>query len=168
MPVWMTYDAPVGKLFLRAEGNALTGLWIEGQKHFPREMPESISDSPGLPVLEQAKEWLNRYFAGEKPSPEELKLQPVGSDFQLQVWEILRRIPYGQVLTYGEIAREIARQRGNNTMSAQAVGGAVGHNPISILIPCHRVIGSDGCMTGYDAGVDKKRYLLCLEGVITI
>lgn len=160
------YFSPIGRLILASEGDALTGLWIQGQKHFPSEIPEILQDCEDDPVFNKTALWLDQYFAGENPAPQVLKLRPKGSDFRLQVWELLREIPYGQVTTYGDLAKEIARKQGKKAMSAQAVGGAVGHNPISIIIPCHRVVGSDGSMTGYDGGIDKKQYLLSLEGVL--
>ena len=117
------------------------------------------------PVLRQTKDWLGHYFAGEQPAIGQLPLAPKGSAFQQEVWRVLCDIPYGHLTTYGEIARKIAAQRGLASMSAQAVGGAVGHNPISIVIPCHRVVGSDGSLTGYAGGVQKKLWLLEHEGV---
>ena len=117
-------------------------------------------------ILIETKKWLNRYFNGEKPCPNELDLAPIGSKFRKNVWDILCKIPYGKVITYNDIAKEIAKKRKINKMSAQAVGGAVGHNPISIIIPCHRVIGTNGSLTGYAGGLDKKEYLLKLENAI--
>ena len=118
-----------------------------------------------LPVLQKAKAWLDRYFRGEKPKISELPLAPIGNDFRQAVWKILCEIPYGEVITYGGIAKKIAAQRGLSRMSAQAVGGAVGHNPISIIIPCHRVVGTNGSLTGYSGGLDLKIKLLDFEGV---
>ena len=115
-------------------------------------------------VFDRAQEWLERYFSGEKPSPEELPLRPEGTDFQQMVWRELLHIPYGQVTTYGSLAKAVAKKMGRETMSAQAVGQAVGHNPISIIIPCHRVMGTDGSLTGYAGGLDRKIRLLELEG----
>lgn len=159
------YDSPVGKLLLAAEGDALTGVWFEGQKYFPRSLPDPAPQDDRHPVLRQAKDWLERYFNGERPDPGELKLSPAGSEFRRQVWDLLLHIPYGQVTTYGAIAKELAVRRGLPSLCAQAVGGAVGHNPISILIPCHRVVGADGSLTGYAGGPDRKAFLLTLEGV---
>ena len=114
-------------------------------------------------IFERAQEWLERYFSGEKPSPEELPLRPEGTDFRQMVWRELLHIPYGQVTTYGSLAKAVARKMGRETMSAQAVGQAVGHNPISIIIPCHRVVGANGSLTGYAGGLDRKIRLLELE-----
>ena len=118
-----------------------------------------------MPVFYAAKKWLDRYFAGEKPTIAELPLAPIGNEFRQGVWKILREIPYGKVITYGDIARKMAVQMGRPTMSAQAVGGAVGHNPISIIIPCHRVVGTNGSLTGFSGGITVKTKLLELEGV---
>ena len=165
MTVTSHYASPVGRLVLAGKGSALVGAWIEGQKYFPGALPEEGREGEGLPVLEQAKGWLDRYFAGERPDVRELALAPEGSEFQKAVWEILCAIPYGETRTYGWIAKEVAVRRGLERMSAQAVGGAVGHNPISIVIPCHRVVGTDGSLTGYAGGLEKKIRLLAHEGV---
>ena len=124
-----------------------------------------VEANPGLPVFAKVKEWLDAYFAGENPAAAHLPLAPVGSDFRQAVWAVLREIPYGQCTTYGEIARQVAAGMHRKSMSCQAVGGAVGHNAISIIIPCHRVVGSDGSLTGFAGGIDKKIKLLELEGV---
>ncbi len=160
------YDSPLGGITLASDGKALTGLWFDGQKYFGSTLfsnsdPQNLSDL-SLPVLEQACEWLTVYFSGKKPDftpPLSLKAKP----FSKAVWEILLTIPYGQTMTYGEIAAKIARLRGLPSMSAQAVGGAVGHNPISLIIPCHRVVGTNGSLTGYAGGIDKKERLLAME-----
>lgn len=159
------YDSPVGKFLLAAREDALTGLWMERQKYFPEPGKEKWTAEPEYPVLIQACRWLDRYFAGEKPRCTELKLAPEGSRFRQIVWEILCQIPYGELTTYGKIAEEAARRLGREHMSAQAVGGAVGHNPLSIMIPCHRVVGTGGNLTGYAGGLEKKIALLTLEGV---
>ncbi|MBQ7372056.1 MAG: methylated-DNA--[Blautia sp.] len=158
------YDSPVGRLLLSADGGAITGLWIEGQKYYADTLEPDSQETPEDPVLKAACAWLDRYFAGEKPPAKELPLAPKGSAFRQEVWKLLCEIPYGEVLTYGEISRRIARKNHRETMSAQAVGQTVGHNPISILIPCHRVVGSSGSLTGYAAGIEKKIQLLELEG----
>lgn len=154
------YFSPVGRLFMASDGKSLTGLWIEGQKYFAKSISNIYREDGDIPVFKLARSWLDRYFAGDMPAPTELSLNPNGSDFAKNVWKLLCDIPYGRVTTYGEIARRIAAERGLAHMSAQAIGGAVGHNPISIIIPCHRVIGSDGSLTGYAGGIDKKAALL--------
>lgn len=161
----MYYDSPVGRLLLAEKEGALAGLWIEGQKYFPGALCEEMEERADSAVLNQTKEWLDRYFRGEKPAVRELPLAPAGSVFRQEVWKLLCEIPYGEVTTYGEISRKIARRRGLDGMSAQAVGGAVSHNPISIIIPCHRVVGTNGSLTGYAGGLPAKIRLLTLEGV---
>ena len=157
------YTSPLGPMLLAADSVGLTGLWFEGQKYFARALEAEHSEQE-IPVLASAKQWLHIYFSGSEPdfTP---PLHLIGTAFQKEVWGILRRIPYGQVTTYGAIAAQIAARRGLAHMSAQAVGGAVGHNPISVLVPCHRVVGSQGALTGYAGGIDKKRALLRLEAV---
>ena len=161
-----TYASPVGELTLASDGTALTGLWLEGQKYFGGTSGEElVPGQPDLPVFQAARAWLDRYFSGEKPSPAELPLAPAGTPFQRAVWEKLQAIPYGAVTTYGALAGALAAQLGRASMSSQAVGGAVGRNPISIIIPCHRVVGADGSLTGYAGGVERKQRLLIHEGV---
>lgn len=160
-----SYNSPVGKLLLAAKEDAVTGLWIEGQKYFLSSVKEEMQKNDSLPVLQSAKTWLDKYFNGEKPEISEIKLSLDGSDFAKSVWKILCKIPYGQTTTYGQIAKEIAAERNVNGISAQAAGGAVGHNPVSIIIPCHRVVGSNGSLTGYAGGIDKKIKLLIHENV---
>ena len=155
------YQSPMGGILLAADDIGLTGLWFEGQKYYAYKLdPEH--EEKALPVFEQTKDWLDIYFSGREVTFTPT-LHMMGSDFQISVWEILRDIPYGKTMTYGEIARRIAKQKGLPRMSAQAVGGAVGHNEISLIIPCHRVIGSNGSLTGYAGGIDKKKKLLSLE-----
>ena len=149
--------SPVGELTLASDGESLTGLWIAGQKYHSAGLAPDAAEAQ-LPVFAAAAEWLGRYFAGESPEPGELPLAPRGSGFRLSVWRRLLEIPRGSVTTYGEIARAL-------DAPARAVGGAVGHNPISIIIPCHRVVGASGSLTGYAGGLDKKIALLKLEGV---
>ncbi len=158
------YDSPVGRLLLASDGISLTGLWIAGQKYYADTISGAICEKNDLPVLVRTREWLDRYFAGQKPETTELPLAPAGSSFRQMVWQILCEIPSGQVWTYGDIAKMAAHKLGKKTMSAQAVGGAVGHNPISIIIPCHRVVGTNGSLTGYAGGLDVKIRLLELEG----
>lgn len=160
-----THPSPLGMLTLASDGENLIGLWVEGQKYFCGTIHEAMTERNDLPVFDAAKAWLDRYFAGKKPSPSELPLAPIGSDFRRTVWQILCAIPYGQVITYGDIAKQMAAKLNRPSMSGQAVGGAVGHNPISIIIPCHRVVGTGGSLTGYAGGVDKKVKLLELEDV---
>lgn len=161
----MEYKSPIGNLILAAENQALVGLWIEGQKYFPDLSGAETERAEDCPVLNETKRWLDRYFKGERPSAEELKLNPRGSSFRREIWRLLCQIPYGEVTTYGALARQAADLLGRDSMSAQAVGGAVGHNPISVIIPCHRVLGADGSLTGYAGGISKKSWLLEHEGV---
>lgn len=184
------YDSPIGSIVMAGDGESLTGLWFVGQKYFGSTLPgggecawthersvegtpkvfggnlaevrEGIMEYPKLPVFQTTKRWLDLYFRGEIPDfTPNLRLE--GTHFRKAVWEILLSIPYGQTMTYGEIAGKIAEQKGLPRMSAQAVGIAVGHNPISIIVPCHRVVGSDGSLTGYAGGVEKKAALLAIE-----
>lgn len=161
----MYYNSPIGRLLLAEKEESLVGVWIEGQKYFLGSLQENPVEKADSRILNQTKEWLDRYFKGERPAIRELPLVPAGSGFRKEVWKILCRIPYGEVTTYGEISRKIAGQRGLAGMSAQAVGGAVSHNPISIIIPCHRVVGAGGSLTGYAGGLERKIKLLTLEGV---
>ena len=164
------YYSPVGNITLACdEKENIVGLWLEGQNYFA-ETIKDIADSEiikenNLEIFKKTKIWLDRYFKGEKPEISELPLAPAGNDFRQRVWQILCEIPYGKVYTYGEIARKIAREYNKEKMSAQAVGNAVGHNPISIIIPCHRVVGSNGSLTGYAGGIEMKIKLLKHEGV---
>lgn len=157
------YESPVGTLTLASDGEAICGLWLEGQKYHGATLDDDIEerdDAGGFPEL---RSWLDRYFAGEAPATDSVPIAPKGSDFRQAVWKKLQEIPYGELTTYGEIAEELKAERGR--ASALAVGGAVGHNPISILVPCHRVVGADGSLTGYAGGLMKKIHLLELEGV---
>lgn len=162
-----TYPSPVGTITLACDsgGKSLAGLWIEGQKYFGDTIPEAMTEKGDMPVFDAAKNWLDRYFAGEKPDISDLSLAPAGSAFRRGVWGILCEIPYGKVITYGDIAKRMAATMNRKNMSSQAVGGAVGHNPISIIIPCHRVVGSNGSLTGYSGGIATKTRLLEFEGV---
>lgn len=162
----MHYLSPVGRLLLAEKNGALIGLWIEGQKYFSQTINnEQTTENPDTAILKQAQNWLNRYFCRENPSPHELKLAPSGSEFRQAVWKLLCEIPSGKTTTYKELAKKIAAARRLEHMSAQAIGSAVGHNPISIIIPCHRVLGTDGSLTGYAGGIELKKKLLILEGV---
>ena len=155
------YASPFGGILLAADEIGMRGLWFDGQKYFARDLPAERIEQD-TPALAEARRWLDIYFAGHEPDflP---PLHPVGSDFRREVWDILLQIPYGQTTTYGEIARQLAEKRELPWMSAQAVGGAVGHNEISIIIPCHRVVGTNGSLTGYAGGIRKKVALLELE-----
>lgn len=155
------YRSSLGDILLAADQNCLTGLWFEGQKYFALHLDKEREEKE-IPVFEKTKEWLDIYFSGKEPDFT-VPLRFIGTDFQKEVWKILCSIPYGQTMTYGEIAGKLAEKRGKKSMSAQAVGGAVGHNRISILVPCHRVVGSDGSLTGYAGGIEKKVKLLTLE-----
>ena len=158
-----TYQSPLGEILLAADKIGLTGLWFAGEKFYADSLdPEN--EEKEIPVFDDVKKWLDIYFSGREPDfmP---PIHMIGSEFRLQVWKILREIPYGETITYGALAKRIAEERGLERMSAQAVVGAVGHNEISIIVPCHRVVGSDGSLTGYAGGVDKKEKLLMLEGV---
>lgn len=155
------YDSPLGGILLAADEIGLTGLWFDGEKYFADNLPAEHTQDE-TPILGEVKRWLDIYFTGNEPAflP---PLHPVGSAFRQSVWEILLQIPYGRTTTYGEIARRLAEKQKRPRMSAQAVGGAVGHNEISIIIPCHRVVGTNGSLTGYAGGIDRKRKLLELE-----
>ena len=152
------YASPVGLLCMETDGDNLTGLYFaEGAKY----------DYADFPVFTSVRNWLDAYFSGQPYVPD-FPIHLVGTFFQLQVWDLLKSIPYGKTITYGDIAREIALQTGREKMSSQAVGQAVGRNPVSIIIPCHRVVGSGKRLTGYAGGLDKKRWLLLHEGILDI
>lgn len=157
------YDSPLGGITLSSDGEALLGLWFDGQRLFAATLAPDHEER-SLPVFDQAKRWLDVYFGGRDPGfvpPLRMRSTP----FRHAVWEILLAIPFGRTMTYGEIAAELARRNGLARMSARAVGGAVGHNPISLIVPCHRVVGADGGLTGYAGGLERKCRLLALEGV---
>lgn len=151
----------IGTLTLTADegGGALTGCWFENDRFYNGPRTAEMERADDLPVLARARAWLDRYFAGERPNPLELPLAPQGSEFRQRVWRILLQIPYGQTMTYGDIAQRLAAESGGK-MSAQAVGGAVGHNPIGVIIPCHRVMGAKGNLTGFGGGIAVKVKLL--------
>lgn len=159
------YNSPLGGILLAADGQGLTGLWFEGQKYFARTLPAGCEERE-TPALVDAARWLDVYFSGHEPdfTP---PLYPAGTPFQRAVWELLGQIPYGKATTYGALAQTLAARGGRASMSAQAVGGAVGHNPVSIIVPCHRVVGADGSLTGYAGGIERKIALLRLEGADT-
>ena len=156
-----SYDSPLGGICLAADALGLTGLWFDGEKYFGSNLPANPVRQE-TEILTESKRWLDVYFSGREPDflP---PLHPIGSPFRRAVWDLLLQIPYGQTTTYGEIARQLATKQGLARMSAQAIGGAVGHNEISIIIPCHRVVGTNGSLTGYAGGIDRKVKLLELE-----
>lgn len=156
-------SSPLGEITLRSDGEALTGLWFADDKHYG-DKDISGAQEAELPIFALTEKWLAEYFAGREPQVA-VPLRFAGSDFQKRVWQILQRIPYGKLVTYGAIAREIAAQKGLARMSAQAVGGAVGHNPLCIIVPCHRVVGASGSLTGYGGRMWRKVRLLEMEGV---
>lgn len=160
------YESPIGWMTMASDVERLTGLWFDQQKYFGSTLNGTCVSRDDLQIFQTTKEWLNIYFTGKCP-PFTPPLHMIGSEFRKEVWEILQNIPFGQTMSYGEIAKLMAHRKGMKTMSAQAVGGAVGHNPISLIIPCHRVIGTNGQLTGYDGGLDKKQWLLLNERVPT-
>ena len=157
------YNSPLGKILLAADEAGLIGLWFENQKYYADILNDEVVQKKSN-ILQKTEQWLDIYFSGEEPdfTP---PLHMIGSDFRKSVWDILLTIPYGHTMSYGEIARKLEAEKGYSKMSAQAVGGAVGHNPISIIIPCHRVVGTNGSLTGYAGGIDKKVQLLTLENI---
>ena len=158
MYYYTTYSSPLGEITIASDGKAIIGLWNENQKYHGHGVPGTLVRKDDLPLFDKTKKWLDGYFAGKNPGIEELPLAPAGGAFRRRVWDVLCKIPYGRVITYGEIASKI------KCASAQAVGGAVGHNPISIIIPCHRVVGANKNLTGYAGGLRMKMALLKLEG----
>ena len=159
---YCTYESKIGLLYLISDGKSLIGCYLEGQKYFPNNIDNYYLNEE-LSILAKSKDWLEKYFNGENPSIDEIPLNYIGTEFRKTVWEVLKDISYGELVTYKHIAKKIAKAKGLETMSAQAVGGSVGHNPLLIFIPCHRVIGVDGSLTGYAAGLENKRFLLNLE-----
>lgn len=158
-------ESPVGEFLLASDGESLIGLWLVGQKHYADGVGENAVTDHSLPVFDRAKRWLDDYFAGEQPAIHQLPLAPQGSEFRRRICQLLCEIPYGTLTTYGQLAKDYEVKFGQKT-SARAVGGAVGRNPISIIIPCHRVVGANGAITGYAGGLDKKRLLLAHEGIV--
>ena len=155
---YCTYESKIGLLYLISDGESFIGCYLEGQKYFPNNIDNYYLNEE-LSILVKSKDWLEKYFNGENPSIDEITLNYIGTEFRKTVWEILKDISYGELVTYKHIAEKIAKTKGLETMSAQAVG----HNPLLIFIPCHRVIGVDGSLTGYAAGLENKRFLLNLE-----
>lgn len=161
-----SYESPIGKLILVSRNNELIGLWIENQKYYLENINEPITIKDNLPIFNQTKKWLDKYFNNKKPSPNELKLNPTGTSFYKLVWRLLCNIPYGKTMTYKEIANHIKKILHKEKMSAQAIGNAISHNHILIIIPCHRVISTNGNLSGYAGGINNKRKLLEHEGII--
>ncbi|MEC4272214.1 methylated-DNA--[protein]-cysteine S-methyltransferase [Adlercreutzia sp. R25] len=163
MYYYSEYESPVGVLTVASDGAAVCGLWLEGQKYHGATVPEALVRDDSAAGFSELRAWLDGYFAGNRPAIEDVPLAPRGSDFQQAVWRKLIDIPYGELATYGSIAQALKEERGK--ASALAVGGAVGHNPLSIIIPCHRVVGADGSLTGYAGGLARKMWLFEHEGV---
>lgn len=155
------YQSPLGNILLAADEQGLTGLWFEGQKYYAQGLDPNCKERENL-LFTKVKHWLDVYFSGQEPTIT-IPLHFIGTDFQKEVWEILCSIPYGSYITYKQIANHFAAKRGLKYMSAQSIGGAVGHNKISIIVPCHRIVGTNGSLTGYAGGLDKKYALLSLE-----
>lgn len=161
------YKSKLGKIILVSNGKELTYLCFDSSRFINKLNKKNFIICENLEIFDLTKKWLDRYFNGENPNPKEVPIMISGSDFSINVWEILKKIPYGEVVTYGDIAKQIAKNNNIKKMSAQAVGYAIGHNPISIILPCHRVIGANGNLTGYGGGIEKKIELLKLEKVNT-
>lgn len=159
------YESPLGKILLVSDNEGLTGLWFVGQRYYAWNIGAEHRQMETA-IITAARSWLDQYFSGKKPDIE-VPVHFIGSSFQKSVWNILTAIPYGETVTYGQIAEKIAQMRGLPHMSAQAVGGAVGHNPISIIVPCHRVVGTNGSLTGYGGGIERKIRLLEYEHIDT-
>lgn len=159
------YTSPIGELLLVSDGQNLCGVWLKGQKYYASKLGDTMPLHNDLKIFKDTKRWLDSYFNGQKPDIKMLRLDPHGSDFQKEVWDLLCKIPYGQLTTYKTLAQKMAEKMNKKTMSAQAVGSAIGHNPISIIVPCHRVIATNGSLTGYAGGLKTKAKLLELEGI---
>ncbi len=159
------YNSLLGELLIVSDGQNLCGLWLKGQKYYASKLGDKMPQNSEFEIFKTTKIWLDKYFNAQKPDIKNLRFALQGSDFRKEVWKLLCEIPYGEVITYGELAKKLAKKLNKKTMSAQAVGGAVGHNPVSIIIPCHRVIGANGSLTGYAGGIDIKARLLKFEGV---
>lgn len=157
------YESPIGKIILRSNGTKLTGLDFDTSRFIDKLNSIEFKQNDELEIFKITKNWLDRYFKGEKPNSKDIPIELVGTDFSQKVWKELKSIPYGKTITYGDIAKKVAISSKTKSMSAQAVGHAVGHNPISIIVPCHRVVGANGNLIGYGGGIDKKVALLKLE-----
>jgi len=160
----ITVDSPLGELTVLGDAQAIVGVYMQGQTHLPAYL-EEIPQGASMDTLNMAAQWLQDYFSGACPPCSRIPLRPQGTPFQQEVWRRLMRIPYGNTVTYGQLAEELAQLHNVPFMSAQAVGGAVGRNPISIIIPCHRVLGVNGAITGYAGGIVRKKWLLEHEGI---
>lgn len=160
----MIYKSPIGEYTMASDGKSLLGLWLHGQKYFGMPLLTTAVNYSDLQIFKDTQNWLDKYFAGKNPQISELPLAPIGNDFRQRIWQLLCEIPYGKICTYADIAKIVAKERRIPKMSAQAIGGAVGHNPISIIIPCHRVVSSNGSLTGYAGGIETKIKLLKHEG----
>lgn len=159
---YCTYKSKIGLLYIISNGINLCGCYLEGQKYFPKDLSNYIFND-SLEILNKCKAWLDKYFNSEETNLEDIPIKFQGTQFRKDVWSIIMEIPHGELVTYKFISEKIAKDRCLKTMSSQAVGGAVGHNPILIFIPCHRVIGANGSLTGYAAGIEVKKFLLNLE-----
>lgn len=171
MHYYSHYHSPLGPMTMASDGEHLTGLWFDGQKHDRATLDDHSVQDEGLPIFQETRRWLDAYFSGSAGGPQPSSQLPTapalavdGSPFRRTVLEILRSIPPGRTMTYAQIAAQVTRRTGRERVSAQAVGGAVGRNPISLIIPCHRVVGSSGSLTGYASGIGNKRRLLEMEG----
>lgn len=164
MNYYSYYQSPLGQLTLASDGEFLVGLWFDGQKYDKATLSADKEKNDTIPIFQRTKAWLDEYFKGNDPG-EIPPIKLTGSSFRKMVSEIMLSIPFGKTVTYGQIADEVARRTGRQKMSSQAVGGAVGHNPIGIIVPCHRVVGTSGSLTGYAGGIDKKIFLLVNEHV---
>lgn len=159
------YDSPLGKIILESDGKNLMVLKLESHRFYSEFTKQELIQTDNLKIFIDTKNWLDKYFEGKKPVISELPLSLGGSEFRQIVWNILCEIPYGEVITYGDVAKKVASKMNKKNMSSQAVGGAIGHNPISIIIPCHRVVGTNGNLIGYGSGINNKIKLLKLEKV---
>lgn len=160
------YKSPIGNISICSNHEKLVGLWFDDQKYYLGDFKnEQINEKENI-ILTKTKKWLDKYFRGEKPKINELDIEFIGTDFRKKVWKILCEIPYGKTVTYKYITDKIAREKGMSKMSAQAVGQAVGHNPISVIVPCHRVVGTNGNLIGYAGGIERKKFLLKHENAV--
>ena len=157
------YHSPIGKLYLVSDGVHLIGCYLENQKYFPNKLND-WEENGNFEIFINSIDWLTKYFNGENPDIDNINIKLKGTDFRLLVWDVLRKIPYGKTTTYKDIANEVAKKKNLASMSAQAVGNAVAHNPLLIFIPCHRVVAKNKSLVGFAAGIENKKILLDLEG----